>query len=307
MSNFSDICSYTFYFLLNVMTYSIMMSLNDNFFKDFPIYYHFLLFSMSIIAYILLIITKNNPGEIINNKYSEIRKILSNDIVINIPESIENNEFKENKISLIDCGKCTFCNNEVLPLRSHHCSRCNKCIKFYDHHCGMIGGCIGENNHFKFILFLFFQSLALFIGIFGLLETLQNLIIRKKKQKPVTIYFLIFVLFFYGIFTLVLFLFHIYLVMTNQSTFEIYHPEKCDYLRKFTEEKKKIFKERNIFIDYSYTFHPFDMGIKENIKFVIRKFLNPKEKIDWEEIYYKNLYSNKIPFNFCENEYWSCF
>ena len=305
MSKFSDVCSFTFYFLLNMMTYSIMISLNDNFFKDFSIFYHILLSSTSIIAYLLLITTKNNPGELLNNKYSIINSALTNDTIIN---NIENNEFKENQNeSLIIYENCKYCNNEFLPLRTHHCSRCQKCIKSYDHHCGMIGGCIGENNHFKFILFLFFQSSALFIGIFGLLETLQMLLSNNKKKIPVTIYFLIFLLLFYAVFTFVLFLFHIYLIMTNQTTFEIYHPEKCIYLNLYTNKKKKILKERNIFVNYNIIFHPFDMGIKENVKIVVKKFFNYKEKIDWEKIFYKNLYSNHIPFNFCENEYWSCF
>ena len=181
MSKFSNVCSFTFYFLLNMMTYSIMISLNDNFFKDFSIYYHILLISNSIIAYLLLITTKNNPGQLLNNKYSIVNSTLTNDSIIN---NIEKNEFKDNQNeSLIIYESCKYCNNEFLPLRTHHCSRCQKCIKSYDHHCGMIGGCIGENNHFKFILFLFFQSSALFIGIFGLLETLQMLLSNNKKKN----------------------------------------------------------------------------------------------------------------------------
>ena len=40
-----------------------------------------------------------------------------------------------------------------------HCYRCGRCTRKYDHHCPWIGTCVGENNHFKFIVMLFFQTL----------------------------------------------------------------------------------------------------------------------------------------------------
>lgn len=40
------------------------------------------------------------------------------------------------------------------PLRSHHCSICNKCILKMDHHCPWINNCVGHSNHRHFILFL---------------------------------------------------------------------------------------------------------------------------------------------------------
>jgi palmitoyltransferase len=89
-------------------------------------------------------------------------------------------------------------------MRGKHCSRCGYCVRKYDHHCFFVSGCIGENNHFKFLFYLFTQSITLLMAIGVILDTI-SFYLDKTNEKyykvPIILYPLLIILALYALLT----------------------------------------------------------------------------------------------------------
>ncbi|CAD8115795.1 unnamed protein product [Paramecium sonneborni] len=59
---------------------------------------------------------------------------------------------------------CPDC-QDVKPSRSRHCEICQKCVFKYDHHCPWLSTCVGQNNQYFFIAFLFTLILSIILQI----------------------------------------------------------------------------------------------------------------------------------------------
>ena len=293
---FSKVFPYIIYFSHNLIIYLIIRQTSDNCIIKYSFSYIFniMLSILCIVSFLLLIKTKQSPGELeINKKGILEREITLSDSTIKLkytPLMI---------MKLMPCNGCKFCKIMELPLRSVHCKKCQRCIRTYDHHSKLIGCCIGENNHFVFTLFLFSQSLVFIFGIFRFLKkySAQNHFIKSIIMSYTGIFGFIASLF------IILFIFHSYLLLTNQTSYEIFHKDQCPYLNIFKQERIKIYMERGIEIKSNLSFNPFDSGIKKNLGYAFYKLFNEKDKMKWEDIYFQNLKTNHVGFNFCDYKY----
>ncbi|XP_009602648.1 protein S-acyltransferase 10 isoform X1 [Nicotiana tomentosiformis] len=128
---------------------------------------------------------------------------------------------------------CTYC-NIMQPPRAKHCHDCDKCVLQFDHHCVWLGTCVGQGNHCRFWWYICSETaLSLWTGTLYIQYLKSH--VSKLWWSYAIVILLLAALSICLFFLLLLLLFHSYLILTNQTTYELVRRRRIPYLRNIPE------------------------------------------------------------------------
>ncbi|ANQ10335.1 Zinc finger protein [Plasmodium coatneyi] len=192
---------------------------------------------------------------------------------------------------------CYTC-NIYRGIRTVHCSICDNCVEKFDHHCPWVGNCIGTRNYKYFVYFVFNLYILICItlgaSIYKLTICINSLSDQGYNTEKIFIHIWrmatdSIILIIYTILTLWfvigLLCYHIYTIVTNQTTYE---------------QIKTFYQNDN----------PFNIGVFNNIKEILFtktrpsyiNFVNPQLQIVDEKCSHNVVVLNDVAINIEEEQ-----
>ena len=117
-------------------------------------------------------------------------------------------------------------------VRSKHCEECRSCVALYDHHCYWLGTCIGQTNRVYLWVYLLSQFLLINCSLMVLMGSInyQEDKLNFMRYNGLKVLFVACM----GILDIgvtLMLLFHSFLALTNQTTYEVLEREEVGYLQ----------------------------------------------------------------------------
>lgn len=144
-------------------------------------------------------------------------------------------------------GRCLYCHCWQ-PLRTKHCHDCDKCVLRFDHHCVWLGTCVGQSNHRKFWWYICYETALVMWTIVWYITAFGRSIGTTSLPEESVVLLVILALITTECFLITLFLFHSFLAVTNQTTYELTRRRRIIYLRSLPDKV-----------------HPFSQGLDANL------------------------------------------
>ncbi|XP_044501134.1 probable protein S-acyltransferase 7 [Mangifera indica] len=203
------ICNYSPYWGISIMVIAVVFTVYD--------------------LLLLLLTSGRDPGIIPRNAHPPEAEGFDGivDVGVGLTPQLRLPRVKEVEVNGVTM-KIKYCDTCMLyrPPRCSHCSICNNCVERFDHHCPWVGQCIGLRSYRFFFMFVFSTTL-LCIYVFAfcwvyirrIMDSEETTIWRAMIKTPASIVLIVYTfisMWFVGGLTA----FHLYLISTNQTTYE---------------------------------------------------------------------------------------